>query len=201
MIVFGSKAVHLKTVELEEAICPSCGTEDSLLLSVYRKHIHLFWIPIIAIGKRGQSVCEYCKHVMQVAYMPDEVKRDYEVLKKENKGPVWQHIGLVLIIGIIISANIMSSNNKKLEQEYLTAPLVGDVYSYKIGPKQYSTFKVVSVSNDTVFVSPNEYETNKTTGIRDVDNEENYADMIIGMAKTRISSMYDEGDIFNVDRK
>ncbi len=38
-------------------------------------------------------------------------------------------------------------------------------------------------------------------GIRDIDKEENYADMIIGMAKMRIRSMYDEGDIFSVDRK
>jgi zinc-ribbon family len=102
MIVFGTKAVHLQTVELEDATCPSCGEQDTILLSVFRKHFHIFWIPILPIGKKGLAECAHCKRVMGYTEMSSEILQECNALKDKKRGPIWQYVGLVLIVGIII---------------------------------------------------------------------------------------------------
>jgi hypothetical protein len=201
MLVFGTKAVHLQTVELEEATCPSCGEIDTVNLSVFRKHAHIFWIPVVPIGKIGVAECEHCKRVMKYSEMSQELKSEYNALKDEKKGPIWQFSGLVLIIGIVIMSSFLSSNNKKENLEYLANPMLGDVYEYKIEAKSYSTMKVVRVAGDSIFVAPNEYETNKISGLYEIDKEENYSEFVFGMEKERVQEMFDEGDIIDVNRR
>jgi hypothetical protein len=42
---------------------------------------------------------------------------------------------------------------------------------------------VTSVSADSVFVSPNEYETNKMSGIHEIDKAENYLTFLMVFQK------------------
>ena len=102
MLIYGTKAVHLKTEELKNSICPSCGTQGSLILSVFRKHAHVFWIPLFPIGKKGMSQCQHCKNLLEPKEMPETIKREYDNLKNKVKGPIWQFIGLVLIVLLFI---------------------------------------------------------------------------------------------------
>ena len=47
MIIFGSRAAHVGTKSLKNSTCPSCGQQGTLNLSIFRKHAHIFWIPIL----------------------------------------------------------------------------------------------------------------------------------------------------------
>ncbi len=95
MIIYGSKAVHL-TSEQSKATCPSCNTKGSLIVSVFRRHAHIFWIPLFPIGKKGFSQCQHCKNVLEEKEMPEPIKTEYNELKKSARGPFWQYIGLIL---------------------------------------------------------------------------------------------------------
>ncbi len=111
MIIYGSKAVHLQTARTE-TVCQSCQTKGSILLSVYRKHAHIFWIPTFPIGKKGFSQCEHCKNILEEKEMSPELKKECDKLKKESNGPFWQWIGSLLFAYPIINSIIYAITGK-----------------------------------------------------------------------------------------
>lgn len=105
MIIYGSKSVHLKSERSKMSVCPNCGTQGSLVLSVYRRHTHIFWIPLFPIGKTGLSQCQHCKNVLYTKEMTASIQKEYDQLKNKTKGPLWQFMGLgILIITIVCAA-------------------------------------------------------------------------------------------------
>ena len=201
MIIYGSKAVHLKTAISKTAICPSCGTKGSLAFSVFRKHLHIFWIPLFPIGKKGVSQCQHCKNVLETKEMPEQIKREYDDLKHETEGPIWQFAGLMLIAILIALGYYASGEDKKQEIKYLANPQKGDIYKYKTETASYSTLKVAKVTNDSVFVFANEYEISKMRKIYKITKPENYSDLSYGISKTKLNDMYNSGEIFDINRK
>ncbi len=110
MIIYSSKAVYISSKQSTTSICPSCGTQGSLKLFVFRRHAHIFWIPMFPIGKKGMSQCQHCKNVLHTKEMPVSVRKEYDVLKNKAKGPIWQFTGLGMLIIIIIWAFISTRN-------------------------------------------------------------------------------------------
>lgn len=200
MIIYGSKAVHLNSAQLTTTTCPSCNTQGSITASVFRRHAHIFWIPLFPIGKKGGTECQHCKQVLEPSAMPLSIKKEYDKINAASKGPIWQYIGLVIIAVFAVFIYVSGEKNKELEQSYLITPLVGDVYRYEIETSRYSTLKVISVSEDSVFVSQNEYETNKKKSVSSIDKEENYSEFTFGISKERISQMYNQKAIYSINR-
>ena len=200
MIVYGSKAVHLTSEQSQTAICPSCNTQGSLIFSVFRKHAHLFWIPLFPFGKNGVSECQHCKNVLDAKEMPEPIKRDFESLKDETKGPLWQFSGLILIALLMIWGNYSNTENKKLNLTYLASPKKGDVYEYKIEKRSYSTLKVIGITKDSVFITQNEYEISRKSKLYKIDKPENYSDWSYGISMNDLKEMYDSGEIFDINR-
>ena len=200
MIIYGSRAVHLKSAKSKTATCPSCKTEGSLVLSVYKKHAHVFWIPLFPIGNEGTSQCLHCKNVLKTKEMPAPIIREYNKLKNETKGPVWQFAGLGIIGFLIAWGSYSSGENKKLELKYLASPQAGDVYEYEIEVGSYSTLKVINISKDSIFIAPNTYEVNKRSRIYKINKPKNYSESSYGISKNQLKEMYDSGEIFDINR-
>ena len=200
MIIFGLRNAHVKTVKSETSTCESCGKHGSILLSTFRRHIHVFWIPMFPVGKNGFSECQHCKNVLEPKEMPAPLKREFDGLKSDAKGPIWQFSGLGLIAVLVVVGIYTSGQDKEQELIYISSPVEGDVYEYKIEARSYSTLKVVAVSDDSVFVSPNEYETSRRSKIYKIDKAENYADYTFGISREKLKEMYDAGDIFDINR-
>ncbi|MCC5918621.1 MAG: hypothetical protein JJU02_14965 [Cryomorphaceae bacterium] len=200
MIIYGSKAVHLKSEQSKTSICPNCDTQGSLVLSVYRKHAHIFWTPLFPLGKKGMSHCQHCQEVVEAKKLQEPIKGEYEALKNEAKGPLWQFAGLALIAVFISFISIESGKNEKLKVQYFSSPQIGDRYHYKDDIGSYSTLIITSISHDSIFFSPNEYVINKVSQIYKIDKPENYSEMSFGLSKLNVKKMIDSGDIFNVKR-
>jgi len=160
----------------------------------------IFWIPLFPIGRLGISQCQHCKQVLEDGSMSNDLKRAYNNLKAETKAPIWQFAGLGLIAVIVAFASYSSVEDKKKQLEYVANPAIGDVYEYKTESGNYSTLKVIAVSADSVFVSPNEYETDKMSGVYKIDKEENYADFSYGISKDNLKQMHTDDDIYDIDR-
>lgn len=200
MVIYGSKAVHVKSKESKTTTCPNCGTIGSVTLSVYRRHAHIFWIPLFPIGKKGVSQCQHCKNVLKTNEMPEPIKREYNALKKEIKGPIWQFTGLVIITALVAWGVYAEGERKKRAMEYISAPMKGDVYEHKVESGSYSTLKVIHLSNDSVFVAPNDYEISKKSSIHTIDKPENYSQSTYGISKNELGEMYGSGEIFEIKR-
>lgn len=200
MIIFGIRSAHIHSEPINGATCPSCGSQGTLSIHVYRNHAHVFWVPMFPIEKKGFSQCQHCKNVLEPKEMPNAIKAEFEQVKSNSKGPIWQFSGLGLFAILIAVAVYANNENSKLDLEYLQTPQVGDVYEYKIESGRYSTLKVVEVAGDSVFVSPNDYEINKRTKLDEIDKAENYGELSYSISTKELKEMYDSGEIFDVNR-
>ncbi|WP_242204255.1 hypothetical protein [Aestuariivivens insulae] len=205
MIIYGAKDVHLKTVKSTTGICPNCKIKGELSINIFRRHAHIFWIPLFPLWKKGISECSHCKKVMKYREMPESVKLEYQNLKIKTKGPIWQFIGIILIIVLALGVTAMnkfgSKSYQKEKLELFASPLKGDVYEYEIRTGKYSTLKVKHVSADSIFFSPNNYESSSLIRLYKINKEENYSDKIYSMSREKLKAMYTKGKIFGVKRE
>ncbi|QWX84215.1 hypothetical protein H0I23_00765 [Cellulophaga sp. HaHaR_3_176] len=200
MIIFGTRSAHIETKQLPNIVCPKCTTQGSTMISIYRRHLHVFWIPTLPIGKTGTSHCQHCKQSLHANEMPTSLEREYKNLKTKAKGPIWQFSGLFVVTALIVLVGFAVNIDNKNNSIYLDNPLIGDVYEYQIANKQYSTMKVVEVSNDSLFMSLNDYEINKSTRIYKIDKPENYPQLTFGFSKQEIKELYISKKIIDINR-
>lgn len=201
MVFFGLRHVHLKTVQLDTAVCPKCNTKGSLILSIYRRHSHIFFIPLHPYNKNGVTECQNCGDVMKSKNMPEDIKREYKLIKSETGSPLWQFSGLIIIIGIVFWG--IYSDNQKNERnfEYISSPQIGDVYEYKLEKGRYTTLKVFKVSADSVFMLENDFEIDKSKQMDVIDKPENYTNYTSHLSKTELSEMFENKVILDVKRE
>lgn len=200
MIIYGSKPVHLKTVQPSSAVCPHCGQTGTTMISAYSKHAHIFWIPLFPFGKVGVSQCKHCKQALSEGNLTPELKREYNILKAETKAPLWQFSGLGLIAALVMLMSYTTGEDHKKQLEYVANPVAGDIYKFKTENSRYSTLKVIRVSADSIFVTPNEYEIDKMSAVYKIDKAENYGDYSYGISKEEMKQMHTKKDIYDIDR-
>lgn len=201
MIIFGTRSAHINSVQSRNTTCPSCEKTGHITFSFFRKHAHIFWIPTFPLNKTGVSQCQHCKNVLEEKQMPERLRREFNEAKKEAKGPLWQFSGLILFATLFIWVGYQSKQDKKSQGEFIEAPQQGDLYKYKIESGSYSTFKIDSVSKDSVYVFLNNYEISKSSRIYKIDKEKNYSKDLYSFSKEELKEMYSKGKITDIDRK
>ena len=82
-------------------------------------------------------------------------------LQRENdlkpvKKPVWMFSGLITLGILIPLAFYQSSNATSTKEVYATNPQVGDVYFLNCTPSNYTTMKVASIENDSIYFIAND---------------------------------------------
>ena len=201
MIFYGTKASNIKNGQIINVDCPHCQTNTSMIYSVFGKYAHIYWIPFFPIGKTTVTECNNCKRTFEYSELPQPIqtKLDREKEKDAVKTPIWMFSGLGLIAVLVAIGYVVSGQTEKKEAEYLKAPKVGDIYKFESNPGFYSTMKVESVLKDSVHVLINDMETNKTSGISDIDKPENYKELY-GYSKEQIRKMYKDNEIYEIER-
>ncbi|WP_068595194.1 zinc-ribbon domain-containing protein [Vaginella massiliensis] len=70
MIFIGGVSTKGKTLEEGYFQCPICQQQRQYKLRSYRKHLSLFFIPVVPIGKSDETVtCQYCKTEMPTSVL------------------------------------------------------------------------------------------------------------------------------------
>jgi hypothetical protein len=202
MIIYGSKATQVATENLSDK-CSSCGTQNSIQMTVFQKYAHIFWIPFFPIGKTGATECSHCKQVLQKKEFTENLNSSYETLKSNSKMPIWTFSGLALLSILIIWGVKSNNETAEINAKLILTPQKGDIYEIKKDYKQYTLYKVNNVAGDTVFVFVNQYETNKITGLTDLKNkgDEAFIQEPLPLVKTELKSMLEKGEIIDIDRK
>lgn len=107
---------------------------------------------------------------------------------------------LVLMLGFMFMGTMSSCSNAEQEMEYLANPQAGDLYRYKMDDGNYSTYRVISSTTDSVFVLENDYWVDEMRGIKEILSDENYSDNQYYMSRADIKAKYDANTIYSVDR-
>lgn len=200
MIFFGTGSATLSTVKTRNTVCQHCKNEDSLYITIYRRHAHIFWIPVFPLGKNGNSYCSHCKEVLSPKQMPETLKMQYKYAKDHAKGPLWQFAGIGVLVCLIAFAAYAGGKDKENTEKYINEPAVGDVYEYKATNGNYSTMKLRSITEDSLFLSLNDFEIAKRTRIYKIDKEENYPKTTYGYSREEIKEMKNDGIVLDVNR-
>lgn len=199
-IYYGTRVAHIKTAHIDTVTCSNCETNGPIQLDLFSWHFHLFFLPIFPYRKRGIAQCENCGHETAASMMQTGLKQEYLDFKRGKQAPIWQFSGLILIVLLITAVTVSNRQDNKKEREYMANPVEGDIYEYETDDGNYSTFKVLAVSGDTVKYLFNTYWINQKSGISDIDIEENYSDTIYYFLQTELAYMYEEGVIYDVRR-
>ncbi len=200
MIFYGTKPIHVKSENAPIIKCTSCDSQGGISFHFYSTHAHLYWIPIFPYSRIGYSSCQNCGAKLEPKQMSESMKRSYDIFRKGARTPIWQFSGLALIAILILFGIYTSKANDARELEYMASPRVEDIYRYKIAYNEYSTLKIAEITADTIYVVPNEYITNKMSGVSSIDKEKNYGDLMYGISRDEIQRMYDTNEIYEIDR-
>lgn len=130
-----------------------------------------------------------------------KINRKFGQLPDKDGTAIWTFAGLAIVFGIVLFKVIETKTVQKSIVELLTAPKTGDVYEYESSPNNYSTMRIVNVTTDSIFFLENQYETSSILLVADLDLPENYYPLVLGIPRTRVDSMYQEGAIVMVERR
>jgi len=200
MIIYGSRATHLKSGQLPSATCPNCQTKGSLTASTFGRHAHIFWIPLFPMGKIGVFECQHCHKGFKKKELGEDGKMEYKNFLGDVKTPLWKYSGLALITLFIAWMTYSDKRKEEKVSVLVEKPAMYDKYTFKTEGNSYSTFKIVEVFDDSVYINQNDYEIDRLSAIYKIDKEENYPSDIYVVSKAEMQSLYEAGDIVDIER-
>ena len=201
MIIYGSRNIQLAKETITDK-CPNCGTQNSVELNVFQKYAHVFWIPFFPMGKTAVSQCNHCRQILKNKEMPEAFKSNYEVLKAQNKTPLWTFAGLAILVTLISWGVINDKQNDEKNAKLILAPKSGDVFEIKTPENQYTLYKVDRVNGDTAFVRLHQYESNKISGLTDLKQKGDaaYTEETMPYSLSELKEMLNKGEIRDIER-
>lgn len=102
LFFFGLGTTIIGSYPLAGISCGYCGTLNSLLLTIYSRYVHFFWIPVIPIGKASVSQCAHCQQVLKEAQMPPSYRQQANTLQQGARLPVTNYLVLALLGGVVV---------------------------------------------------------------------------------------------------
>lgn len=176
MILYGTKATSIKTGQIRNVDCPDCQTNCSMNYNVFGKYGHVYWIPFFPVDRITLTECNSCKKTFEYKDLPENVKNKFKKEREREplRYPIWMFTGIFIIIGLFGFGYYSSRQTDADNAQFIKNPKVGDVYHIKLGNGRYTTARVDKVSRTDVYLTNNDYETNLTTGIDEIDVAKNY---------------------------
>lgn len=142
MIIFGVRASNIGNFGVPNSKCRFCKKDNTLVISVFGKYAHIFWIPFFPIGKKPIAGCTHCKGTIEHKAFSPQLKKFYRTNKKTVKRPFWHWIGLGLLALLISVITFVGATSKKDPRSVLftqdeanmigTPTMESDSISYKI---------------------------------------------------------------------
>ncbi|MCH3883095.1 hypothetical protein [Tenacibaculum aquimarinum] len=201
MIFYGTKGSHLNSERKGGIKCDNCNEITNHNISVYGKYGYLYWIPVFPMGKKVFSECTNCKVTNDFKGMNEKLRNASTDVKRNTKTPIWYWSGLAIITLLIAFAIYSAKEHDKDVENYILNPAKGDVIEFKNKESgYYSTLRIESLSKDSIYVIQNNYETDKISGISDIDKDKNYTTETYSLGKDEIQSLFDEGIFYDINR-
>ena len=82
MVIIGYRSTLIGQAELNFTTCENCGTKNSYTVYVYGRYFHVFWIPILPIGKTYFAQCSGCEKAYSKEHLfPKEIREAFHTAK------------------------------------------------------------------------------------------------------------------------
>jgi preprotein translocase subunit YajC len=198
MIIYGIKSKVTRTECITEP-CPNCNKQNSVQISIWQKWAHIFWIPVLPMGKTGSSECTHCQQVLSLKKMPAILKMSYENVKLQTNTPVWTFSGIGVIIILVIVVNISEKQTAKKVTGMIPSLQKGDILQLKIKDNAYTLAKVNRVKDDTIFISLNKFQTDHSTSLHNL-KDKTYETQEEALSVGDLKEMDKKEEILDIER-
>lgn len=197
--IIGHKSIPTQS-ELVPEKCENCGTMHSVRVTVFQKYVFWFWIPFLPAGKTGISECETCKKVLSEKEMPENLLAVYYRLKYNARIPIWMFSGVFLFVLILGYWQLKDRDQKNMSAKMIEAPAIGDVLEVKNKEQQYTLTKIIDIKKDSVFLVSSNYQSTEQSALASL-KDSSYSNEISYISKSDLKSLFNKGDILQVNRK
>jgi len=201
MIIPGWGKIDLDSYTPKNISCRNCKTSGSLIINIYFWRLHFWGIPLFPIRKTGKSNCFKCDQSLKPKKMPSDLKIEYQNLKGKSYISIWQYTGILILIIFFSWIFLEIKKDEINEKEYYETPMIGDTYEYQIEKGKYSTFKIITIMEDSIIVFKNKFNKQRKHKVMKIDKDENYSNIKYSFSKEEIDLMYQQELIFGINRK
>ncbi|WP_452226094.1 zinc-ribbon domain-containing protein [Lacinutrix cladophorae] len=202
MFFFGTKNSKIKRGQISNVTCPNCKEVTTLTFTVFGKYVHFYWVPMFPLRKKTIVECNSCYRTYNIKEAPEPVKHKFQREMTGIKTPLWYYSGLAILACLIYLAFYLSKKDEINDANYIQEPKVGDMYTIEAAKKgYYTTMKVNRVTKDSIFVIRNDFDLFRRSNIYRINKDENYTTKIDSFSKTELQHLFNNGNIFEVDRK
>jgi hypothetical protein len=170
MIIYGTRGKVVAGQQVE-TVCPGCGNTTHVSFGILR-YFHVYWIPMFPTAKQVGVECLHCERTRIDKEIPDDLasRLRQQLMTRERVFPLFSGLAL-LLIGIVVLSSVAGQEEKR-EAEYLTHPMVHDLYVVdlkRLSPSseadhQYGVLRVIAVARDGVIVKVGNYGYSRWTG-------------------------------------
>lgn len=185
--------------------CPICGEKNCVELVVVQRYAHFFWLPLFPLPKRGSTICATCGYEVAHRKLAMGLKQLFNDLRKQERTPLWMFSGsAILVVALPLFVQAMMRHDQE-QDGLLTGPMVGDVWTIKLGYKRYTLCKVESVDADSVHVRANTHELEDAGVVAlakfQLETTDGFIGDRIGYARKELLDLAAHGPIHSVERK
>lgn len=128
-------------------------------------------------------------------------KSDVQPEKKKSKSGLIITVSILGVIAVAMAFGALYYNYRKdKEKTYISDPKVGDVYEIEMRSGNFSTAKVLQVTQDSVYTTENNLETDQLKGISEIDIDRNYGILKNAYSRKEIERLFMQDTIFAINR-
>ena len=128
-------------------------------------------------------------------------KSDVQSEKKKSKSGLIITASILGVMAVAMAFGALYYNYRKdKEKTYISNPKVGDVYEIEMRSGNFSTAKVLQVTQDSVYTTENNLETDQLKGISEIDIDRNYGILKNAYSRKEIERLFMQDTIFAINR-
>ena len=128
-------------------------------------------------------------------------KSDVQPEKKKSKSGLIITVSILGVMAVAMAFGALYYNYRKdKEKTYISNPKVGDVYEIEMRSGNFSTAKVLQVTQDSVYTTENNLETDQLKGISEIDIDRNYGILKNAYSRKEIERLFMQDTIFAINR-
>lgn len=106
MIIFGTRASRIGTINVAGSQCDYCHHDQSQEITQFGNYFHVFWIPFFPIGRRTFGECTHCKRTIRKREFSPQLLATFNMNKSEIRRPIWHWSGLLIVAAMVLTVYI-----------------------------------------------------------------------------------------------
>jgi hypothetical protein len=203
MVLIGTNETCILKGKISGIECPNCNFYSSVEYNIFTKYTSLTFIPLFPVGNTINIECNNCSKEIDFEDLDENTKiKLIEENKKTNqKRPIWLFSGIIILICFIVFYFVRLYQTDNETAVLIKTPTSGDIYNVKFSNGYYSTLRIDKVTNDSVYLTQNDYNVYLQSEVEDINKTENYTNQKINYSKKDLLKLYDKDEIFSIARK